>query len=181
MTLAIAVSLLAHYLMAGDWSGTARPWRTVAETELPARMERPYAIAAVLMPMAEIDTVAAAEPAETAATARVSADAKPATTDAPGSGTDGHYYSARELDRYPLPGRPLDFSGALSGDVKGRMRLAVKIDHSGRVVDLAVVDAHPPGVHEAEVREYLLHTSFTPGTKDGRPVNSRIVLELHAP
>jgi len=60
----------------------------------------------------------------------------------------------------------------------GGVRLWVSIDQAGRVVDVAVIDADPPGEFERLARERVLATWFVPAERDGRPVKSRILLVL---
>jgi len=180
--LALGVSLAAHLLLAGDWPGSGRSWQATVTPQLQARIVIQPGTATAVLPTAEQGSFPAPAPA---APARFS-DIAVVTSDrvAPensGAGPGHHYYNAHELDRYPLPAVPLDLSAAKSALTTGLVRLWLRIDHIGRVVDLAVVHAEPPGVFDAAARQHLLQTRFAPASKDGRPVNSRILLELGAP
>lgn len=180
--LALSVSLAVHWLVAGDWPGSGSPRQETVIPQLQARITVRPETAAAILPSAGRESLPAPAPASSArfsdiavvATARVA----PETS---GAEPGHHYYSAHELDRYPQPEAPLDFSAAKSAITAGRVRLWLRIDHIGRVVDLAVVHAEPPGVFDTAARERLLQTRFAPASKDGRPVNSRILLELRAP
>lgn len=150
--------------------------------QLQARIAVGTEVAAAIPPAAEqgsFPAPAPASPARSSDTAGVAADR--VAPENSGEGAGHHYYSAHELDRYPLPAAQLDFSAAKSAITAGRVRLWLRIDHIGRVVDLAVVHAEPPGVFDAAAREHLLQTRFAPASKDGRAVKSRIMLELRAP
>ena len=89
---------------------------------------------------------------------------------------DSRFYSARELDRFPEPVAPLELQSVTGRS--GSVRLRIGIDLAGRVVEIDVVDSDPSGALEAYAREQLQATRFMPGLKDGRPVRSRILLEL---
>ncbi len=90
---------------------------------------------------------------------------------------DSRFFSARELDRFPVPVEPLELRTAVSQS--GSLRLRIGIDLAGRVVDVEVVDGDPSGALETYAREQLQAVRFMPGLKDDRPVRSRILLELH--
>ena len=87
------------------------------------------------------------------------------------SGPDLRFYLARELDQYPSPLSALHLDN-------GSVRLWVSIDQTGRVVEVAVIDADPPGEFETLARERVLATRFAPAWRDGRPVKSRVLLVL---
>jgi protein TonB len=89
---------------------------------------------------------------------------------------DSRFYSARELDRFPEPLTPLELQSGTGRS--GSVRLRIGIDLAGRVVEVDVVDSDPSGALEVYAREQLQVTRFMPGLKDGRPVRSRILLEL---
>lgn len=180
--LALGVSLAVHLLVAGDWPGSGSPRWTAVMPQLQARIAvRPETAAATLPPAGResLPAPAPASPARFRDTAGLAADrVDPENSRAE---PDHRYYGAHELDRYPLPAAPLDFPATKSAVTAGRVRLWLRIDHVGRVVDLAVELAEPPAVFDAAAREHLLRTRFAPAGKDGRPVNSRIMLELLVP
>ena len=180
--LAIALSLLVHYLMAGSWFPTGHRSHGENASPLPSLSGLPSGISASLMPAVEeqATSVAAEEQQELR---HIPDERNPAAVADTGSGAvaDDRYYSARELDRYPMPAAALDLSGIVPAGIAGRIRVFVDVDLDGRVVGLAVIEGDPPGRIEAALREILQQTSFTPASKDGRAVNSRVMMEFRAP
>ena len=181
MLIALGASLLAHFLMMGNsgGSGAARAVLTVL-TPLQARLEL---MPGALPPAPEVDA-----PLVTAAKQPVISPRRPSPVTAPvvavdpspagaaGSGPDPRFYLARELDQYPsaLSALSLDDGRGTAGSA----RLWVSIDQAGRVVDVGVIDADPPGEFERLARERVLATRFVPARRDGRPVKSRILLVM---
>lgn len=102
---------------------------------------------------------------------------RPAIETAP-AGPDPRVYLARELDRYPAPMTALSLNAAVGGGPAGSLRLWVSIDQAGRVIDITVIDADPPGTLEADARERLMNMRFSPAYKDDRAVKSRVQLVL---
>ena len=101
----------------------------------------------------------------------------PRETRAAAHGSESRFYLARELDRYPVPLMPV-VPGRQRDGIAGSVRLWVSIDHVGRVVDVAVADGDPAGIHEQSARDLMLATRFDPARKDGRSVKSRLLLML---
>lgn len=178
MLIALGASLLAHSLIVGGWGG-AGAGRT-AVMPLQARLEL---IPAELPPLAESE-----QPSNSTKPPQLSRRALPATAaaaaleqspaGAAASGADLRFYLARELDQYPSPLSALTLSSLSLDNSRGSARMWVSIDHTGRVVDAAVIDADPPGEFERQARERVLATPFVPAWRDGRPVKSRILLVL---
>ena len=175
ISIALGLSLLAHFLMVGDWgaSGTRQP--TTIIVPLQARLELapaalPPSAVADIPPVSDAPhpTVSSrrTSPASAAAVVVEQSQAGTAT-----SGPDLRFYLARELDQYPSP------LSALRLD-NGSVRLWVSIDQTGRVVDAAVIDAEPPGEFEMLARARVLATRFVPAQRDGRTVKSRVLLVL---
>lgn len=182
--MALAGSLLLHYLLAGGWPvpGSGRPAVAVAP-QLHAQLELPAEPTPVPLPESEgLNRESAPAKPSRPATPRIERQtAAPASeTQAaanPGPAVpDSRFFPARELDRYPAPLVPLNLRDAGGGT--GIVRAWVGIDLAGQVVDVALVDAGASGVLQRQVREYLLTVRFTPGIKDERPVRSRILMEL---
>lgn len=170
MLIALGLSLSAHFVILTGWggSGTARTVQT-ALVPLQARLEL------VPMPADSPAALARIAPGSPQA-APVAAPAGAMPSAAAGAATDLRFYLARELDRYPAPlsALRLDKGNGPAGGV----RLWVSIDHAGRVVGAAVIDADPPGELERVARERVLATRFAPAWRDGRPVKSRVLLVL---
>ena len=181
MLMALAVSLLAHFLMVGNWggSGAAHTMVTVL-APLQARLELlpeslPPSAEAGIPPVTAVPQPVASSPRLPAA-APVAAVEPPSPAGAAADGPDLRFYLARELDQYPTPLTALSLDDGRG--IAGGARLWVSIDQAGRVVDVAVIDADPPGEFERLVHERVLATRFVPARRDGRPVKSRILLVM---
>lgn len=94
------------------------------------------------------------------------------------SSADPIYYPARELDAYPRPLAPLDIEG-LAGSGSGELRLALLIDERGIVRNITLESSAVPARLQEALRAALVATPFTPASKDGRAVRSRIVLSVN--
>ncbi len=194
--IALGVSLLAHFLLVGyrGGSGAIHSAATLlaplqarleltpeappppAEAEIPPHM-KPL-IEPLIKPLATPVTTAK-QPAVPLHRLPVAAAvaAQPLPAGAGASGPDLRFYLARELDQYPSPLSALTLDD--SRGTGGSARLWVSIDQAGRVVDVAVIEADPPGEFERLARERVLATRFVPAWRDGRPVKSRILLVMH--
>lgn len=121
-------------------------------------------------------------PTETAATAPQPA---PATAPAPAvaitSSVDLAYYSAREVDVHPralrevVPAYPAD---ADRQRVSGKLRLQLKLQADGRVSDVEVLSASPPGVFDESALQAFREARFSPAQKNGRPVRALVQVEV---
>ncbi len=183
---ALAVSLLCHVLILGGWHSAGGPRPAAQPAWLQARLEAPD-IRAVVPPLAS--------PSDTAGTPlsppiphsgrtgpprpAVSGDAAATsrTQTATRGGADTRVYLARELDHYPAPLVPIR-PGTRGFGQEGGVRLWISIDQHGRVVEVAGVNAGPPGTDELHLHEVVLNTPFHPAYKDGRAVRSRLLLFL---
>lgn len=188
LLIALGASLLAHFLIAGGWTGGAGPhYPAVAVPPLQARLapgpESANAPALDLPASATSAVLPVATPPLPPPPPRLR-PARPATvvvTKPAGAAprvTDMRFYLARELDQYPSPLTALDPGAGTQGSATGSVRLWVSIDQAGQVVDAAVIDADPPGVREQSARELVLATRFLPAHRGGRPVKSRVLLVL---
>jgi protein TonB len=94
---------------------------------------------------------------------------------------DLNYYTAREVDEHPksllqiVPDYPEE---ADRQRVSGVVHLKLKIEESGIVSDIEIMDARPPGMFDRSAREAFRDARFTPAKKAGRPVRSLIVIEV---
>lgn len=179
--LAIALSLLVHYLMAGSWFSSGYGSHRENATRVQPMNGTPSGLSASLMPAVAYPATTMVSPEQPEKRSIADERNPGAVADLHSTITDDRYYSARELDRYPVPAAPLDFSRVVSRGTAGRVRMFVDIDHGGRVVALAAIEEEPPGRIQAALRDVLLRTLFTPGSKDGRAVNSRIMMEFRTP
>lgn len=94
---------------------------------------------------------------------------------------DLNYYTAREVDEHPkslmqiVPGYPEE---ADRQRVSGIVHLKLKIEESGMVSDIEIMDARPPGMFDRSALEAFRDARFSPAKKAGRPVRSLIVIEV---
>lgn len=91
---------------------------------------------------------------------------------------DLNYYEARELDQTPRGKIP---DPVLPESVSGRIRFRVKIEESGQVSEVEMLESELSGGFDRAVLEVaqtaLRATRFTPGIKNGRPVRARVIYE----
>lgn len=98
---------------------------------------------------------------------------------------DTRWYTARQVDRRPeimtsiLPVYP---EQARSRGIEGSVVVEVHIDETGRVRDIQILEADPPGVFDAAVLEVYGQALYRPALLDGRPVRYigkyRVLFEL---
>ncbi len=179
LPVALALSLLAHWMIADSWHPAGGPSRVAAARPLHARLERP---AQGLAPPAVEQSVG--ETGNGMAVAPVEREPPPARRDRPApaarqdtgpAAPDTHVYAARELDRYPMLLTPLRL---VEIDGTDGMRFWLGIDMTGAVFEVAPDDAGGYGAPGSAAREILLAARFEPAVKNARPVKSRILLEL---
>jgi protein TonB len=93
---------------------------------------------------------------------------------------DPTYYTARQLDVYPALGGALDFrvSPGDAREIAGRVLLRVDISSTGMVDEVTIVEAEPAGHFEEDARRAFAYARFRPGLKNGRPVKSRILVQV---
>jgi protein TonB len=97
------------------------------------------------------------------------------------SSVDLTYYSARDLDVQPHALRVIRPEYPLAADrqkVSGTLRLQLKLEADGRVSDIEVVSATPPGVFEDSAIKAFRDARFAPAQKNGRPVRALVVIEV---
>ena len=144
-------------------------------------------------PLAEAEPVApapAVEPPTPAATLPtppveprpaepVAAEAAPAG--ALSAAVDLTYYPARELDVQPRARSRIDPvypEEAVAQRLSGRVRLQLKLEADGRVSDVEVVEADPPGVFDASAVRAFRAARFSPAQRGGRPVRALLLIEV---
>jgi protein TonB len=97
------------------------------------------------------------------------------------SAVDLTYYSARELDVQPRALREIVPDYPYEADrqrMSGKVRLQLELEADGRIRDIAVVSATPPGVFEDSAIKAFRNARFAPAQKNGRPVRARVVIEV---
>lgn len=176
LALALGLSLLAHFLIAGHW-GNSPDDRIVPGRQVEARLD----VSAAPAPVAEVSPPKVLNAPVALVSSREVAIAKGAglgkqreSAAAPpprGAGADTYFHSARELDHYPEPLSRQELQGIASAAV----RVWVSIDREGVVREVAAADTGP-SVDAA--RERLLSVRFLPARRAGLPVNSRVLIEL---
>lgn len=94
---------------------------------------------------------------------------------------DTTWYLARQVDRHPkavgsiTPHYP---EPARLRNQEGTLKLLVKIDDLGRVRDVEVVEAQPPGVFDEAAMAAFRDARFQPAMKDGRPVRYQAYMRV---
>lgn len=169
--------------------GTQGGEGTVIEARLEQVEAAPPVAAAPTLAPAEADTALpvteAAPPAalpvvnESKAQAPVGAPAaSPAAISSP---VDLTYYSTREVDVPPralhdiVPGYP---QAAEREARTGTVRLRLKLEVDGRVSDVEVIGADPPGLFEESARAAFAAARFSPAYRGGKPVRVEMMIEV---
>ena len=62
--------------------------------------------------------------------------------------------------------------------VSGKLRLQLKLQADGRVSDIEVLSATPPGVFEESALQAFREARFSPAQKNGRPVRALVQIEV---
>lgn len=86
---------------------------------------------------------------------------------------DARWHTARQVDRRPelmTPILPVYPKEARSRGIEGSVVVEVHIDETGRVRDIQILKADPPGVFDAAVLEAYGQARYRPALLDGRPV-----------
>jgi TonB family protein len=92
---------------------------------------------------------------------------------------DTTYYTIRQLDIYPVPAEPLWLDGVTHAAPRdARAVVELHISESGRVDAAKIIEAHPRGDFENELRATFLAIRFTPAVRDGRAVRSRVLVRI---
>lgn len=129
-------------------------------------------------PQAAAPAPVAPQPAPASATL---GSASPAPDLTMTSSVDLTYYSARELDVQPHALRRIEPDYPPDADregVSGRVQLQLKLEADGRVSDIKVVSAIPPGLFEDSAKKAFQDAHFSPAQKNGQPVRARVLIEV---
>jgi len=189
ISLGLHAALIALVQLAPPPAGTGAP-------VIEARLESPRAAApAADAPddsAQDAPRLAPSETAEALPVAEPAAPAPAASPPAPGaaeplpgvtiaSAVDLTYYSARDLDVPPRALREIvpDYPGAADRQrLSGKVRLQLKLEADGRVSDVDVVSAVPPGLFEDSALKAFRDARFAPAQKGGRPVRALVLIEV---
>lgn len=164
------------------------------ESVIEARLEQvevappaePASTAPLLVPSEADSALPVSEPESSPAASPVVPEPAPAEAPSPPSAAltslvDLAYYSPREVDVLPralqeiVPGYPDDAERAARS---GKVRLQLKLEADGRVIDVEVVDADPPGLFDEAARAAFATARFSPAYRDGKPVRVQMVIEV---
>ena len=107
--------------------------------------------------------------------------AAPAPLAALTTAVDLTYYGVRDLDVQPRALREIvpDFPAEADRQrLSGKVRLQLKLEADGRISDIEVVSATPPGVFDASAIQAFREARFAPAQKNGRPVRAQVVIEV---
>lgn len=203
LVLALAVSASLHLaLIVGIGikppASTAVP-QTVIEARLaqrpaaaePASAPTPPAVAAI-EPSAEEGQSARTAPETTPQPVQEAQPGPPPDAAVPGQSpplpaleipvaVDPTYYPGKLVDVHPTPLQPIVpvYPDAVSdAGVEGGVTVLLFIDEFGRVRDLAVVEANPPGYFEESALSAFRNARFSPAVKDGRTVKCRVLIRV---
>lgn len=124
-------------------------------------------------------------PPASADTSAVTPSPAPATASEPAaaisSAVDLTYYSARDVDVHPhelSAIKPIYPAAAERRRVTGRVVMQLKLEADGRVSDLEVLSANPPGIFEASALQAFRIARFSPAQRNGRPVRALVQIEV---
>ncbi len=154
---------------------------------IPAAQRVPLPVPTAPAPPAVVPPPAAASPHDAppatveAPPVSPSASAAPVPPAALTSSVDLTYYNARDLDVQPHALRVIRPDYPDEADrrrLSGTLRLQLKLEADGRVSDIAVVSATPPGVFEDSALKAFRDARFAPAQKNGRPVRALVVIEV---
>lgn len=167
---------------------TPEPEPVPAAPAAPAVLQpTPVAEPAPLLPPApEPAPAPPPEPAKPAPPSPAPAAPPPAPAPVPApvtvtSAVDLTYYKARELDVQPRALRkivPAYPPGPDRDRVSGTVQLLLKLEADGRVSDVEVVRAEPPGLFEDSAIEAFRAARFRPAKRGGQPVRALILIEV---
>jgi protein TonB len=131
--------------------------------------------AAVSQPVAGVPTPSPRAPAAPP----VTPDPVPAVTITPS--VDLTYYRARDVDVPPRALREIEPDYPVDADkqqLSGRVILQLKLEADGRVSDVEVISAAPPGLFEDSAVKAFREARFSPAQKSGHPVRALVLVEV---
>lgn len=153
------------------------------QAEVAAPLHQPRALAPVPLPEAPAPESDGAEPASPALVATA-----PAAAVAPASAPlklpaifDPTWYEARQLDVRPHAVQTIqpDYPPQARRDgVEGSVRLMLKVDESGAVREVRLMEAEPAGVFDAAALAAFGAARFAPARRNGLPVRALIYVRV---
>lgn len=133
------------------------------------------------LPAIETESSPAASPAVPKNLAGAPVEAPSPPRAAITSPVDLAYYSTREVDVPPRAIRdivPVYPEDADRDGLSGTVRLQLKLEADGRVSEVEVIGADPPGLFEASARAAFADARFTPAYRGGKPVRVQMLIEV---
>jgi TonB family protein len=94
---------------------------------------------------------------------------------------DATYYSAHELDTYPVLRQPISLAQVareLREEAHGEVLMRLLIDEAGVVNEVSPARAHSADDFEELARTIIANARFLPARKDGRAVRSRVLIRV---
>jgi protein TonB len=94
---------------------------------------------------------------------------------------DPTYYTAKEVDVHPRDLghiQPVYPPAAVANNEQGWVKLRIKLDETGKVEDVKVVDAAPAGVFDESAMDAFKQGKFAPAQKSGRAVKSLMEIKV---
>ncbi|ARU30586.1 hypothetical protein CAP31_02085 [Sulfuriferula sp. AH1] len=94
---------------------------------------------------------------------------------------DNTYYTAKEVDVHPHalhPIMPVYPQSAADRNIQGWVLLKIKLSDTGKVEQVTVGDASPPGVFDQAAVNAFIRAGFAPAQKSGRAVKSLVEIKV---
>lgn len=204
LALTLAGSLLFHFALIFGLQIQAMPAANLSATVIEARLVEASSVATELpsapvieMPEADALLPQAAEaippPTPSPPVSAPPTPEQPASAAAPENNAqlpsmemplieDPTYYSVQEVDVHPtalqaiLPPYPDE---AARANVTGSVVLLLLLDEGGRVRDISVAEANPPGLFEQSALDAFRNARFSPAQRQGRVVKSRVRIKVN--
>lgn len=164
----------------------AVPERSPAPPQREARLApSEHAEALPVAPAVAEPPVPAAPPAAASPAPSGTAPAPAAAPAAPGitipSVVDLTYYAARDWGVPPRALRKVEPDYPDDADrqrLSGSVRLQLKLEEDGRISDIKVVSATPPGVFEESAIKAFRNVRFSPAQRNGQPVRALVLITV---
>lgn len=196
LALTLAGSLILHFALIFGLQIRAVPAASHASRVIQAKLvEAPTAVT-VSPPEPDALVVQAQEPAPLPLPSPTAPEppvaAQPASAAAPENNAnlpsievplleDPTYYPAQEVDVHPTALQviqPFYPDEAASANAAGSVVLVLLLDESGKVQDLSVEEAYPPGMFDKSALDAFRNARFTPAQRHGRTVKSRVRIKV---
>lgn len=94
---------------------------------------------------------------------------------------DTTYYPAKQVDVHPTALQAIQPSypdAAANSDVSGSVILLLLLDEGGKVREISVEEANPPGHFEESAIAAFRNARFSPAQRNGKVVKSRVLIKV---